>query len=221
MTINGVVYGDSLAGYGVADVDISETLAARLQFRRPTDTWATESIGSLMLANANTSFNSVVNPHYNSTPGITNLVIIWSVLLGDCNDTSDTDLQIFDRLVTLVNTAKSYGWKVAVTTVAATTEYNNPGNVPYRRPTRISVNNLVLSGDGGTRHRGAGAEYVIDVASISGLGQTDVPNDPPPGGTLISSDGIHLMAAGQDAVSVLANNVLNTITGYPLGWLSF
>ncbi len=110
---------------------------------------------------------------------------------------------------------------MAVTTVAATSEYNNPSNSPYRRPVRIAVNNLLVNGDGGSRHRGAGAEYVIDVASISGLGQNDIPNDPPPGGTLIQSGGIHLTAAGQDAISVLANTVLNTPTGYPIGWLRF
>jgi hypothetical protein len=219
MVINGVVYGDSLAG--TSGITGPEALSSRLQVRRPTDTWNRESIGALMLADANSDFNSLVNPYYNSTPGITNLVLIWSVLHGDCNDTFDTEQQIFDRLVTLVNTAKGYGWKVAVTTVPATTEYNDPGGSPYRRPTRIAVNNLVVSGDGGSRHRGAGAEYVIDVTTISGLGQNDVPISGNPGGTLIQADGIHLTAAGQDAVSVLASNVLDTPTGYPIGWLRF
>lgn len=219
MIINGVVYGDSLAG--TSGITGAEALSSRLQARRPSDTWNRESIGALMLTAANSSFNSTVNPHYNSTPGVTNLVLFWSILHGDCNDTFDTEQQIFDRLVTLVNTAKGYGWKVAVTTVPATTEYNNPSNSPYRRPARIAVNNLVVNGDGGSRQRGAGAEYVIDVSTISGLGQNDVPTDGDPGGTLIQADGIHFKAAGQDAVSLLAHNVLNTTSVCTVSWLRF
>lgn len=208
---NGIVYGDSLAG--TSGISGAEAMASRLQVYRPSDTWDRVSFGALMIATALDSgsgqgFEQAVHDvHFQ--PGERNLVIFWSILHGDANDTSDSANTIFDRYVDLVDLAHSFGWEVAATTIPATTEYNDPGGSPYRRPQRIAINDLLRNGDGGSRLPRAGAEYLIDVETISGLGQNDVPDSGPPGGTLIQTDGIHLTAAGQDAVAVLSDEVLD------------
>lgn len=206
--INGVVYGDSLAG--TSGISGAEALSSRLQVYRPKDVWNRVSIGALMMESpgggaigpGSFSFtNQVHNTYY--VPGSRNMVVFWSILHGDANDTLDSANTIFDRYVTLVNTAKGLGWQVCAMAIPATTEYNDPGSSPYRRPQRTDINQLLRVGDGGTRQARAGANYFVDVASISGLGQTDVPISGSPGGTLIQADGIHLTAAGQDACAVL------------------
>lgn len=210
LPINGIVYGDSLAG--ASGIATNETLAAYLQGLRPADSWDYVSFGALMLATAlnNSSgqgFKQAVHD-VRYQPGQRNLVVLWSILHGDCNDTLDSTNTIFDRYQSLVTLCEGFGWEVCAMDVPATTEYNDPVGSPYRRPQRSGCNTLLLSGDGGSRLPKAGAAYHARISLISGLGQDDVPTSGDPGGTLIQSDGIHLKAAGQQACAGYVHTTL-------------
>lgn len=207
--INGVVFGDSLSSpaSGVS-------LASTLQTLRPWDTWVYVSVAALMLESPSggaigpgaNSWKTLVHDVYFVT-GARNMTINWSILHGDCNDTFDTAETIIDRCISLTSQQRSYKWETMMLAVPATTEYNDPLGSPYRRPQRKDVNVLLRNGDATRAPRG-GADKFADVCLIAGLGQEDVPISGVPGGTLVSSDGIHLTAAGQQACASVVNFTL-------------
>lgn len=173
LPFNGVVFGNSLAG----DTGGQTPISTHLQALRPADTWTFVSFGghdlSIALSAGSTGFQQAVHtPLY--VPGAQNLVFIEDLLI-DCNDTNDTVAQIYDRLTSLITQIHSFGWLAGVIGVGGTSEFNDPGATPYRRPERIGVNNWLRSGDGGSRPSKAGAEYFFDIETIEGLGQSDLP----------------------------------------------
>lgn len=208
--INGVVYGDSMAG--TSGITAGQSMSAQLQLLRPSDTWNRVSVGALECDNpgggaigpGSFSFENLVHDVY-YIPGARNVVVLWSILHGTVNDTSLTATQAYDRYRVLVQIAQGLGWEVVATTIPGTTEYNNPASSPYRRPQRIGVNDLLLSGDGGSRPPNAGAEYLANIEAIPGLGQSEQPVSGNPGGVMLQADGIHptavAQAAGASAVS--------------------
>lgn len=205
MATNGVVYGDSIAN----------GIASRLAALRTGDTWTEVEVATLMLhlpdggalgPGANKFETKVHDLYY--VPGARNIVVNLSIIHGETNDTFDTATQIYDGYRTLIQAQQALGWKVCSVTIPATTEYNDPDSSPYRRPQRIDVNELLRSGDGGSRPVRAGAEYFADFEDISGLGQLDVPISGAPGGTLLSADGIHLLSGGKDATAGIINTAI-------------
>lgn len=176
--INGVVYGDSLGGATGGQTPV----AAHLQTLRPQDTWTYVSHSALMLSVATNNAHalgfkqSVHDVYY--VPGARNVVIDFSILHGECNDTNDTANQIFDNWRAFVLQQQGFGWEVGFFGVPGTTEYNDPLNSPYRKLERAGVNNLFANGDGGTRLPKAGAQYYVNTELIVGLRT----NDPPASG---------------------------------------
>jgi hypothetical protein len=207
---NWLLFGDSLSTVGIRN---------RLRTLRPLDTWNVVSVSALMLTTTGGSptggaigpgsdsfADRVHDVYYNGA--MRNGVVNLSMAHGDVQDTSATALAVYDLMRTLVSAQRALDWVTCVCGIPATTEYNNPSNSPYKRPQRITYNAALRDGATGGRPVKAGADYFVDTELIAGLGQLDVPTDPPPGGTMLDAGGIHFASAGEIAMANLIHVVL-------------
>jgi hypothetical protein len=212
--INGVVFGDSFAEPGAAGLDPSEALAARLQHYRSQDTWVSEGVGLRHLEDLIDDFEADVHDaHFDATPGARNVVVIISGNHGNLQDTAQTAAQVAQLEQDLVDLIHTFGWEVVVTPCPGTSEYNNPSNTPYTRPKRITFNGIMRDGGSGFP-KWLGADRFWDVETIAGFGSNDPNPDPPPGVSVLLSDGIHPSATGHDLIAQLGDDDLNSS---PLG----
>jgi hypothetical protein len=168
MNINGVVGGDSMASNDRPGVPLGEGVSGYLEDIRPGETWNWYSAGGLQIEGMISSFEAQIQPFFQS--GKTNIYVPFSLLHGNCQDTSQTASEIITLYEDLQALAQGFGWKTFAITVPGTTEFNDPLASPYKRPVREQVNAALR--DNGW----AGADYFLDLDTFPGICTLCVPD---------------------------------------------
>lgn len=192
--MNIVCYGNSLTA-GFPD---------DLQALRPQDTVTGVSIGGANTQDLIDAFDTNVTPLKSST--LANWLFFWEGIDSINDPPRNSGAQEFALQKTLVSTGRGKGWKVALATIIATTEYSDPGATPYRLPERNAFNTLL-------RKSPQAADGFCDLNAYPGFGDIGFTN--PPAGTLYQADGIHITATGDSVVAARINALLNVLLGGP------
>lgn len=151
----------------------------------------TRSVGGAATTDLTAEFDAQVHTHFDSTPGVINVVWIWEVI-DDVNDFGATGATGYTHIASYVAHAQSKGWRVCVVTCIDTTEFDSPdARAGYRDTVNASI-----------RANSAGANYIADPeanANFNAAANAALNLQ----GTIYSADGIHILTAGKAAAAPL------------------